>query len=78
MGWAMEYGMLLVVRLNNNNRIDILILVGTQVFTFTLRGRAAGMVVVMMVMMTCVHGMWLLGVIVMRLQMRRARLLLTS
>lgn len=37
-GWAMGYGMLLVMVFNDNNRICILILVGTQVLVFTLRG----------------------------------------
>ena len=76
--WAMEYGMLLVMRLDDNNRIDVLILVWTQVLVFTLRGRTAGVVVVMVVVMSPVHNMRLLGVIVVRLQMWRMWLLLAS
>jgi len=53
--WAMGYG-ILVVRFDDNDRVDILILMCTQVLVFTLRGRSAGMMVVVVVMMTSVHG----------------------
>jgi hypothetical protein len=56
-GWAMGYGVLLVMVFNDNDRVCILVLVGTQVLVFTLRGRTAGMVMVVVVMMASMHDM---------------------
>lgn len=49
--WAMGYRMLLVMRFNDDDGIDILILVGTQVLVFTFRGGIPRVVMVVVVVM---------------------------
>jgi hypothetical protein len=68
----------LVVILKDNNRVDILIFVCAQILVFALRRRSARMMMMVVMVVTPMHKVRLLGVIVVRLEMRGMCRLLAS